>query len=111
MQFRLQWPQAETFDQRRDMLVTIPSSSRLVVADPCHSNELTISHPAVAEHEREAISERTKRAKRGRQGAERAWVPQTYWRRKSGFAARTANATQFAANVLPIIREVQAADH
>jgi hypothetical protein len=63
------------------MLVTIPSSSQLVVADHCHANELTISHPAVAKHEREAISERTKRtkrtkrAKRGRQGAERAWVP------------------------------------
>jgi hypothetical protein len=41
------------------MLMTIPSSSRFVVADHCHANGLTISHPAVAEHEREASSERT----------------------------------------------------
>jgi hypothetical protein len=60
---------------------------------------------AVAEHEREAISERTKAAlaaakARGPAGAvERMRV------------ARKAQAARFAANILPIIRDIQAAGH
>ena len=65
MQFGCSVRELRRLNQRRDLLVTIASSSRFVVVDRRHANELlTISHPAVAEHEREAISERTRRAKR-----------------------------------------------
>ena len=82
------------------------SGVEFVAVDNPHADKLTIHIlAAVAEHEREAISERTKAAlaavkARGNAGAvERMRV------------AGKAQAAQFAANVLPIIREVQAAGH
>jgi hypothetical protein len=65
---------------------------------------------AVAEHEREMISERTKAALRAAKArGRRLGNPQLAKAAKRGTAAVKANAKQFAANVLPIIEEIERA--
>jgi DNA invertase Pin-like site-specific DNA recombinase len=89
------------------------SGVEFVAVDNPHATKLTIHIlAAVAEHEREAISERTKAAlaaakARGTRLGTRD--PAGAVRRMA--AAHRAKAKQFAANVLPIIREVQAVGH
>jgi DNA invertase Pin-like site-specific DNA recombinase len=81
-----------------------------VAVDNPHANKLTVHIlAAVAQHEREMISERTRAAlqaakARGRKlGNPRPAEAQTL-----GTEAGKAAARQFAANVLPVIREIQA---
>ena len=82
-----------------------------VAADMPHANKLTVHIlAAVAQHEREMISERTKAAlaaakKRGQQLGN----PNLAEAAKLGTAAVKANARRFAANVRPIIEEIQRA--
>ncbi|OLB76897.1 MAG: hypothetical protein AUI16_07575 [Alphaproteobacteria bacterium 13_2_20CM_2_64_7] len=65
---------------------------------------------AVAQHEREMISERTKAAlKAARARGTRLGNPRLDEAAKRGTAALKANAKRFAANVLPIIREIEKA--
>ena len=67
---------------------------------------------AVAEHEREAISERTKAALAAAKARGNApGTPDPAGAVKRMKAARKANTERFAANVLPIIGEVQEAGH
>jgi DNA invertase Pin-like site-specific DNA recombinase len=62
----------------------------------------------VAEHEREMISERTKAALQAAKArGVRLGNPQLAKAAKRGVAAVRANARQFAANVLPIIEEIE----
>jgi DNA invertase Pin-like site-specific DNA recombinase len=87
------------------------SGVEFVAVDNPHANKLTVHIlAAVAQHERELISERTKAAlaaakKRGK----RLGNPNLPEAAKRGVAALKANAREFAANVRPIIEEIMRA--
>jgi DNA invertase Pin-like site-specific DNA recombinase len=86
------------------------SGVEFVATDNPHANRLTVHIlAAVAEHEREAISERTKAAL---QAAKRRGVklggPRLAAARQASIEARGELANAFAANVRPIIKEIQA---
>jgi DNA invertase Pin-like site-specific DNA recombinase len=86
------------------------SGVEFIAADMPHANKVTLQMLAVfAEYERDLISERTRRALA--QAKERGTVlggPKRLEASALGVAANKANAERFAANVLPIIREIQA---
>jgi DNA invertase Pin-like site-specific DNA recombinase len=86
------------------------SGVEFVATDNPHANRLTVHIlAAVAEHEREAISERTRAAL---QAAKRRGVKLGGTRlaaaRRASIKARSEIADAFAANVRPIIKEIQA---
>jgi DNA invertase Pin-like site-specific DNA recombinase len=89
------------------------SSVEFVAVDNPHANKLTIHIlAAVAEHEREAISERTKAALAAAKArGTRLGTPDPVGAVKRMAKALKAKTTQFTANVLPIIREIQSAGH
>jgi DNA invertase Pin-like site-specific DNA recombinase len=89
------------------------SSVEFVAADNPFANKLTIHIlAAVAEHEREAISERTKAALAAAKArGKRLGTPDPGAAVERMCVARKAQAAKFAANVLPIIRDIQAAGH
>jgi DNA invertase Pin-like site-specific DNA recombinase len=89
------------------------SGVEFIAADMPFANKLTIHIlAAVAEHEREAISERTKAALAAAKArGTKLGTPDPAGAVKRMRAAHMANAARFAANVLPIIHEVQAAGH
>ena len=80
-----------------------------VAVDNPHANKLTVHIlAAVAQHEREMISERTKAAlKAAKARGTRLGNPELAKAAKRGTAAVKANARRFAANVLPIIKEIE----
>jgi DNA invertase Pin-like site-specific DNA recombinase len=80
-----------------------------VACDMPHANKLTIHiRAAVAEHEREAISTRTKAALAAAKARGRKLRgPKLDEARVLGRAALQANADRFAANTLPIIKQIQ----
>src|SRR5262249_31700382 len=85
------------------------SGVEFIAVDNPHANKLTVHIlAAVAQHEREMISERTKAAllDAKARGA-RLGNPALAKAAKRGTAAVKANARQFAANALPIIREIE----
>jgi DNA invertase Pin-like site-specific DNA recombinase len=85
------------------------SGVEFVAVDNPHANKLTVHIlAAVAQHEREMISERTKAAlQAAKRRGTRLGNPQLDKAAKRGAAAVKANARQFAANVLPIIEEIE----
>src|SRR4029453_8391522 len=87
------------------------SGVEFVAGDNPHANKLTIHIlAAVAQHEREMISERTKAAlKAAKARGTRLGNPTLAKAAKRGTAAVRANARRFAANVLPIIEEIERA--
>jgi DNA invertase Pin-like site-specific DNA recombinase len=87
------------------------SGVEFTAVDNPHANKLTVHIlAAVAEHEREMISERTKAALQAAKArGVRLGNPQLAKAAKRGVAAVRANARQFAANVLPIIEEIERA--
>jgi DNA invertase Pin-like site-specific DNA recombinase len=89
------------------------SGVEFVAVDNPHANKLTIHIlAAVAEHEREAISERTKAALAAAKArGTRLGTPDPAGAVARMGEALRAQTARFAANVLPIIREVQAAGH
>jgi DNA invertase Pin-like site-specific DNA recombinase len=89
------------------------SGVEFVAVDNPHANKLTIHIlAAVAEHEREAISARTKAALAAAKArGKRLGTPDPAGAVKRMGAALKAQASQFAANVLPVIRELETAGH
>ena len=89
------------------------SGVEFVAVDNPHANKLTIHIlAAVAEHEREAISERTKAALAAAKArGKRLGTPDPKGAVKRMRAALKAKTAGFAANVLPIIREIRFAGH
>ena len=89
------------------------SGVEFVAVDNPHANKLTIHIlAAVAEHEREAISERTKAAlAAAKLRGKRLGTPDPKGAVKRMHAALKAKTTGFAANVQPIIREIRMAGH
>jgi DNA invertase Pin-like site-specific DNA recombinase len=87
------------------------SGVEFVAVDNPHATKLTVHIlAAVAEHEREMISERTRAALRAaKTRGTRLGNPQLAKAAKRGTAAVKANARRFAANVLPIIEEIERA--
>jgi DNA invertase Pin-like site-specific DNA recombinase len=87
------------------------SGVEFVAVDNPHANKLT-AHilAAVAEHKREMISERTKAAlKAAKARGKRLGNPRLSEAAALGSAAGKAAADQRATNLLPVIREIQAA--
>jgi DNA invertase Pin-like site-specific DNA recombinase len=86
------------------------SGVEFVAVDNPHANKLTVHIlAAVAQHEREMISERTKAALQAAKArGKRLGNPQLPTAAKRGTAAVKAAARQFAANILPVIREIEA---
>jgi DNA invertase Pin-like site-specific DNA recombinase len=86
------------------------SGVEFVAVDNPHANKLTIHIlAAVAQHEREAISERTKAALAAAKArGKKLGGPRLAQARKKSLAARSAAADAFAANVRPIIEQIQA---
>jgi DNA invertase Pin-like site-specific DNA recombinase len=85
------------------------SGVEFVAVDNPHANKLTIHIlAAVAQHEREAISERTKAALQAAKArGQRLGNPGLASVAKLGRDAITANAARFAANVRPIIDDIR----
>jgi DNA invertase Pin-like site-specific DNA recombinase len=89
------------------------SGVEFVAVDNPHANKLTVHIlAAVAQHEREMISERTKAALQAAKArGQKLGNPRIVETAMQGRAALAVAADQFTANVLPIIREIQAAGH
>jgi DNA invertase Pin-like site-specific DNA recombinase len=85
------------------------SGVEFTAVDNPHANELTIHFlAAVAQHKREMISERTKAALQAAKArGKQLGNPRLAEAAKRGTAAVKVNARQFAANVLPIIEEIE----
>lgn len=87
------------------------SGVEFVAVDNPHANKLTVHIlAAVAQHEREMIAERTRAALQAAKArGTRLGNPRLADAAPKGAAANRAAAELFAANVLPIIRQIQAA--
>lgn len=85
------------------------SGVEFVAADMPHANRLTVHIlAAVAEHERETISARTKAALAAAKARGRVLGgPKIATARALGSAANRNAADRFAANIVPLIREIQ----
>jgi DNA invertase Pin-like site-specific DNA recombinase len=85
------------------------SGVEFLAVDNPHANKLTIHIlGAVAQHEREMISERTKAALAAAKArGQRLGNPRLFEAAKLGRKAALANARRFAANILPIIEEIE----
>jgi DNA invertase Pin-like site-specific DNA recombinase len=85
------------------------SGVEFVAVDNPHANKLTVHIlAAVAQHEREMISERTRVALQAAKArGKRLGNPHLAEVRAKGAAANKVAADRFAANVLPVIRQIQ----
>src|ERR1700732_646834 len=86
------------------------SGVEFVAVDNPHANKLTVHIlAAVAQHEREIISARTSAAlKAAKARGKRLGNPKLSDARRHATAARKDKADRYSANVLPVIREIQA---
>jgi len=88
----------------------IDSGAEFVAVDNPHANKLTVHIlAAVAQHEREMISQRTKDALQAAKArGRRLGSPALERALPLAIAANKAAAERYAANVVPIIRQIQA---
>src|SRR6266481_1989090 len=86
------------------------SGVEFVAVDNPHANKLTIHIlAAVAQHEREIISARTSAAlKAAKARGKRLGNPKLSEARQHAAAAKRRRADQYSANIIPLIREIQA---
>jgi DNA invertase Pin-like site-specific DNA recombinase len=86
------------------------SGVEFVAVDNPHANKLTVHIlAAVAQHEREMIAQRTKDAlQAAKSRGKRLGNPKLAQARQRAFKANREAANQFAANVLPVIQQIQA---
>jgi len=86
------------------------SGVEFVAVDNPHANKLTVHIlAAVAQHEREMISERTRNALQAAKARGKVLGnPKLREAAITGSAAVKASADRFAANVLPVVKEIQA---
>jgi DNA invertase Pin-like site-specific DNA recombinase len=86
------------------------SGVEFVAVDNPHANKLTVHIlAAVAQHERELIALRTRDALQAAKArGKRLGNPKLAAARKSAIEGNRAAAARYAANVLPVIREIQA---
>ncbi|WP_024922006.1 MULTISPECIES: recombinase family protein [unclassified Afipia] len=87
------------------------SGVEFVAVDNPHANKLTVHIlAAVAQHEREMISERTRSALQAAKARGKVLGnPRLREAALTGSAAVKASAERFAANVLPVVKEIQEA--
>jgi DNA invertase Pin-like site-specific DNA recombinase len=85
------------------------SGVEFVAVDNPHANKLTVHIlAAVAQHEREAIAQRTKDALQAAKArGKRLGNPYLDSARQRAFLANSEAADRFAANVLPVIQQIQ----
>jgi DNA invertase Pin-like site-specific DNA recombinase len=81
-----------------------------ITVDNPHANKLTVHIlAAVAQHEREIISARTSEAlKAAKARGKRLGNPKLSEARRNAAAAKKERADQYSANIIPLIREIQA---
>jgi DNA invertase Pin-like site-specific DNA recombinase len=86
------------------------SGAEFVACDMPHANKLTVHIlAAVAEHEREMISDRTKAALAAAKArGKKLGNPKLAEARKRAVQGNKSAAARYAANVLPVIREIRA---
>src|SRR5438093_1534058 len=86
------------------------SGVEFIAVDNPHANKLTIHIlAAVAQHEREMISARTSAALRAAKArGKRLGNPKLSDARRHAAAAKKLRADQYSANIVPLIREIQA---
>jgi DNA invertase Pin-like site-specific DNA recombinase len=86
------------------------SGVEFVAVDNPHANKLTVHIlAAVAQHERELIAQRTREALQAAKArGKKLGNPKLEVARKLAIGGNRAAAARYAANVLPIIREIQA---
>ncbi len=86
------------------------SGVEFVAVDNPHANKLTVHIlAAVAQHEREMIGQRTRDALRAAKArGKKLGNPQLADARKRAVQGNKSAAARYAANVLPVIREIQA---
>ena len=86
------------------------SGVEFVAVDNPHANKLTVHIlAAVAQHERELIAQRTRDALQAAKArGKKLGNPKLFAARKRAVEGNKAAAARYAANVLPVIREIQA---
>lgn len=95
------------------MTTLMNSGVNFVAADNPHANKLTIHLlSAIAEHERDLISERTTAAlKIARRNGKKLGNPDPFEAGELGRKTLTRQADEYAARVMPLVRELQRAGY
>jgi DNA invertase Pin-like site-specific DNA recombinase len=103
--------EAQRLSRNLAFIATLMDSGvEFIAVDNPHANKLTIHIlAAVAQHEREMVAQRTKDALQAAKArGKRLGNPKLEKARQHAFEANRKAAERFAANVLPVIQQIQA---